>query len=83
MNLFNYFYLQIQATVVQRQTYNSSYNLTLAISRILIGQPLIFAHPRDQRAVTRLENVHQLNIRRDKKLGFQLSHRQPPDLNHS
>ena len=35
-----------------------------------------FAHPRVQRAVTRLENVHQLNIRRGKKLGFQLSHRQ-------
>ena len=36
-----------------------------------------FAHWRHQRAVTRLENVRQLNIRRDKKLGFQLSHRQP------
>ena len=36
-----------------------------------------FAHPRDQGAVTRLENVCQLNIRRDKKLGFQSSHRQP------
>ena len=39
-----------------------------------------FAHPHDQDAVTRLENVHQLNIRRDKKLGFQLSHRQPRDV---
>ena len=33
-----------------------------------------FAHPCDQRAVTRLENVHQLNTRRGKKLGLQLSH---------
>ena len=38
---------------------------------------LLFARPRDQRAVTRLENVRQLNKRRRKKLGFQLSHRQP------
>ena len=36
-----------------------------------------FAHPRDHRAVARLENVRQLNIRRGKKLSFQLSHRQP------
>ena len=36
-----------------------------------------FAHWRHQRAVTRLENVRQLNIRRGKKLGSQLSHRQP------
>ena len=35
------------------------------------------AHWRRQRAVTRLENVRQLNLRRGKKLGFQLSHRQP------
>ena len=34
------------------------------------------AHPRDHRAVTHLENVHQLNIRRAKKLSFQLPHRQ-------
>ena len=37
----------------------------------------LFALPRDHRAVTGLENVRQLNIRRGKKLGFQLSHRQP------
>ena len=36
-----------------------------------------FAHWRHQRVVTRLENVRQLNIRRGKKLGFLLSHRQP------
>ena len=36
-----------------------------------------FAHWRHQRAVTRLEIVGQLNIRRSKKLGFQLSHRPP------
>ena len=34
------------------------------------------AHPLDLRALTRLENVHQLNISRGKKLGFELSHRQ-------
>ena len=39
-----------------------------------------FAHWRHQRAVTRFKNVHQLNIRREKKLGFQLSHRQPPNM---
>ena len=36
-----------------------------------------FAYPRDQRAVTRLENVRHLNIRRGKKEGFRLSHTQP------
>ena len=36
-----------------------------------------FTHWRHQRAVTHLKNVRQLNIRRDKKLRFQLSHRQP------
>ena len=55
-------------------TCSSSYNLT----------PLIyiwfFAYPRDQRTVTCLENVHQLNKWRGKKLGFQLSHRQPLKL---
>ena len=44
--------------------------MTPTISRVLIGQLLIFAHPRDQRAVTYLENVHQLNIRRKKNLDF-------------
>ena len=33
-----------------------------------------FVYPRDQSAATRLENVRQLNIRRGKKLSFQLSH---------
>ena len=36
-----------------------------------------------QRAVTRLENVRQLNIRWGKKLGFQLSHRQPLIYEHT
>ena len=38
----------------------------------------VFAHWRFQRAVTRLENVRQLDIRRDKKLSFQLSDTQHP-----
>ena len=38
----------------------------------------LFAHGRHQHAVTHLENVRQLNIRRGKKMGFQLAHRQPP-----
>ena len=36
-----------------------------------------FAHSRDQRAATSLENVRQLNKRRGEKLGFYLSNRQP------
>ena len=36
-----------------------------------------FAHWRHQLAVTCLENVRQSNIRRGKKLGFQLSRRHP------
>ena len=39
-----------------------------------------FAHWRHQRVVTRLENVRQLNIRRCKKLGFHLPHRQPLNM---
>ena len=50
-------------------TYRSSYNLTPAIFQVLIGR--FFARLRDHRPVTRLENVRQLNIRQDKKLGFQ------------
>ena len=50
-----------------------------AIYRVVIGRHLIFAHLREQRALTGLENIHQLNLRRGKKLGFQLSHRQPLD----
>ena len=47
----------------------------------MIGRHLIFfSQSRDQRAVTRLENIRQLNIRRDKKLSFQLSHAQPLDV---
>ena len=38
----------------------------------------IFAHWRHQRAVSRLENVRQLNIRWGKKLVFQLSQKHPP-----
>ena len=57
-----------------------SYNLTPPISRVLFGHHLIFRSRRHQRAVNRLENVRQLNIRRGKKPGFQLSHRQPPSL---
>ena len=58
-------------------TYSSFYNLIAAISRVLIDQHLIFAHPRAQHAVIRLENVRQLNIRRDKKFDIRVSHRQP------
>ena len=36
-----------------------------------------FADWRRRGAVTRLENVHQSNIRRSKKLGFQFSHKHP------
>ena len=41
-----------------------------------------FTHSRDKRAVTRLENVRQLNIRQGKKLCFQLSHTQPLIANY-
>ena len=55
--------------------YSLSYNLTPPISRVRIGQH--FCSQRHQRVVTCLENVCELNERRGKKLGFQLSHRQP------
>ena len=41
-----------------------------------------FARWRHQRAITRLENIRQLNTMRGKKLGFQLSHRQPPIIRY-
>ena len=40
-----------------------------------------FAHWIHQHAVIRLKNVRQLNIRRGKKLSFQLPHGQPPAIN--
>ena len=42
-----------------------------------MSQRLIYAHSRDQHAVTCPENVLQLNKGQGKELGFQLSHRQP------
>ena len=58
-------------------TYICSDNLTPPISRVLIGRDLKFCSRRYQCAATRLENVRQLNISRDKKLGFQLSQKHP------
>ena len=40
---------------------------------------LVFSHWHHQRAVTHFDKVRQSNIRRGKKLGFQLSHRCPPN----
>ena len=57
--------------------YSSSCNLTPPISRVLIGDTWFFAYPRDQCAATCLKNVRHSNIRRGKKLDFQLSHTQP------
>ena len=57
--------------------YSSSYSLTPSISRVLIGPLLTFCSRRHQHAVTRLQNVRQLNIRRGKKLGLELPQRQP------
>ena len=48
-------------------------------SRVLIGQSLIFCSPTWPKCCNLPSNVRQLNIRRGKKLGFQLSHRQPPN----
>ena len=55
-------------------TYSSSYNPTPAISRVLIGQHLTFFCPTWSNAATLLKNVRRLNLRRDKKPSFQLSH---------
>ena len=43
----------------------------------LLVDTWFFTHWRHHRAVTRIENVRQSNIRRGKKLGFQLSHKHP------
>ena len=69
--------LRIAVTIFRYSSYSTSDNVTPPISGVLIGQYLIFADWRHQRAVTRLENVRQSNITRDKKLGVQLSHRHP------
>ena len=57
-------------------TYSPSYNLTPPICGVWLVNTWFFAHWHHQPAVTRLENVRHLNIRRGKKLGFQLPHRQ-------
>ena len=50
--------------------YNTSDNDTPPISQVLIGRHLIFFWLTSHRAVTRLENIRQSNIRRSKKLGI-------------
>ena len=50
--------------------YNTSDNDTPPISQVLIGRHLIFFWMTSHRAVTRLENIRQSNIRRSKKLGI-------------
>ena len=57
-------------------TYSPPYNLTPPVCGVWLVKTWFFAHWHHQPAVTRLENVRHLNIRRDKKLGFQLPHRQ-------
>ena len=52
-------------------SYSPSYNLTPPFLKFWLVSTWFFAHWRHQRA------VRQLNIRRGKKLVFQLSHRQP------
>ena len=56
-------------------TYSASDNLTPTFLEFWLTDTWIFVYWRHQRALTRLENVRQLNIRRGKKLGFQLSYR--------
>ena len=56
-------------------TYSASDNLTPTFLKFWLADTWIFVYWRHQRALTRLENVRQLNIRRGKKLGFQLSYR--------
>ena len=55
-----------------------SYNLTHLFLKFWLVYTWLSAHRRHQSAVTCFKNVLQLNIKRFKKLGFQLSHRQPP-----
>ena len=59
--------------------YSTFDNETPPISRVLFGRHVLFCYWRHHRAVTRLENVRQSNTRRDKMLGFQLSHKHPRD----
>ena len=70
------------ATVLILQECSMGHIVTLTIWNQLflefwLVDTWFFAYPRDQRAVTHLGNVRQLNIKRDKKLGFQLSQIQP------
>ena len=58
-----------------------SENETPPISRVLIGRHLTFHSLTHHRAVTCFENVRQPNIRGCKKLGFQLSHKHPVQVN--
>ena len=61
-------------------TYSPSYNLTPPICGVWLVNTWFFAHWHHQPAVTCPENVRHLNIRRGKKLGFHLSHRQPSKI---
>ena len=74
-SISNYFNASKEREFNDGSTYSLSYNLTPAFSRVLIDRHLVFCSR--TRAVTRLENVRQLNIRQRKKVGSQLSHRKP------
>ena len=59
-----------------------SCNLTPPISRVLIDRDLTFCPSTWPSCCNSPQNVRQLNIRRDKKLDFQLSHTQPHKIPH-
>ena len=58
--------------------YSLSYSLTPAsFFEFWLVDIRAFANPGDQWVITLLENVCQLNKKRDRKLGINLLHRQP------
>ena len=66
---------------VLRTSHSSSYNLTPPISRVLIGPHLIFCSLTSPTWCNSPGKCTPVKYKAKQKLGFQLSHRQPPGPN--
>ena len=73
-----YYFENIRSFDQTGLTYNTSDNETPPISRVMIDPHVIFCWLMSPPCWTRLENVRQSNIKKGKKIGFQLSHKHPP-----
>ena len=70
-------FLSYKIKLIKVETYSTSGKRHHLFLEFWLVDTWFFTHWHHQRAVTRLENVGQSNIRRGKKLDFQLPHKHP------